>query len=129
MSDTTLGGRLRSIRKERGLTLKDVGLACNCDKTNVSHVEGNRVRPNVDLLRSMAVLYRCSIDELVALDAALPAVAVAVAADEPALPVVEQRPTRPMSQREIVAAVENGDIEEDVERFDLDEASSGGEAA
>jgi transcriptional regulator with XRE-family HTH domain len=72
MADETVGGRLRAIRKARGVTLAKAGEACGCDPSNVAHVESDKHRLNLDMIRALAELYACSIEELVAVGAPLP---------------------------------------------------------
>ncbi len=74
MTQETLGQRLKSVRKARQITLARAGHACGCDGSNISHAEGDRQRPNIDMLRALAALYGCSIDELTAVGAPLPTV-------------------------------------------------------
>jgi transcriptional regulator with XRE-family HTH domain len=55
-SDETdaLGGDIRDLRKLRGVTLKELGLACNLSVGHLSEIERGQAMPSVKALRDIA---------------------------------------------------------------------------
>lgn len=57
--------RLRELRKERGLTLRELGDVINTSNQNISNWEVGRSSPNIKYLTALADYFNVSIDYLV----------------------------------------------------------------
>ena len=61
-----LGKRLFSLRKERGITLKDATKRCGCSYQNLQKIEkGIITSPKLDLLYKIAAFYQFPSDILI----------------------------------------------------------------
>ena len=63
-----LGSRLKELRKEKGLTQKQVALALNINSVTYLHYEKDQREPPLSLLANMAVFFDVSTDFLLGLD-------------------------------------------------------------
>ena len=63
----TLGGRIRALRRERGMPQREVAQRLGVDFTYISKIENDRVEfpCSQDLLRRMADLFDADSDELI----------------------------------------------------------------
>lgn len=59
-----LGERLQKLRKERGLSQKEVANILEISPAVISNYESSGRTPSVEVLLSLAKLYRCSTDYL-----------------------------------------------------------------
>lgn len=57
--------RLRELRKEHGLTLRELGDTINTSNQNISNWEVGRSNPNIKYLIALADYFNVSIDYLV----------------------------------------------------------------
>ena len=57
--------RLRELRRERGLTLEEVGEAIDYNLTNLSRVERGRQTLSVPVARRLADYYGVTLNELI----------------------------------------------------------------
>ncbi|WP_084007550.1 helix-turn-helix domain-containing protein [Leuconostoc mesenteroides] len=57
--------RLRELRNERGLTLRELGYVINTSNQNISNWEVGRSSPNIEYLIKLANYFHVSIDYLV----------------------------------------------------------------
>lgn len=57
--------RLRELRKERGLTLRELEDVINTSNQNISNWEVGRSSPNIEYLIALADYFKVSIDYLV----------------------------------------------------------------
>lgn len=64
----TLGKRLSSLRKQRGLTQQQLGEQLNLSAQAVSKWENDLAEPDLMTLRALASLYKLTIDELTSTD-------------------------------------------------------------
>lgn len=55
---------LKEIRKESGLTQKQVATALNVVESCYANWEQGRTEPNVEMIRKLSVIFKVSIDEL-----------------------------------------------------------------
>ena len=62
------GLRLKELREKKGLTQQRVGKIVQISAQSVSGYEHNLVPPNVELLKSFALLYGVTTDYLLGLD-------------------------------------------------------------
>lgn len=60
--NTTIGERLKSKRKENGLTLTDVKDKTGISTGNLSDIERGKYLPSATMLISLSELYNCSTD-------------------------------------------------------------------
>ena len=60
-----VGPRLKSIRKERGVTLTDLAERTGISKSTLSRLENGQRRPSLELLLPLAQAYRVPLDDLV----------------------------------------------------------------
>lgn len=61
-----LGERLLSLRKSRGITLKDAQIRCGCSFQNLQKIErGIITRPKIELLYKLAAFYQFPSDILI----------------------------------------------------------------
>ena len=60
-----LGQRLRFIRKENNLTLKDLSQISDLSVPYLSDMERGVVNPSVDALQKVAIAYKISVKELI----------------------------------------------------------------
>lgn len=60
----TLGQRIRSLRKKRGLSQKELQDALGWGETRLSMYERDQRTPKIDLLRELARALQCSLDDL-----------------------------------------------------------------
>lgn len=77
MSDDmkTLGARLKAVRLARGITQSFAARVAGLNqRSGLSNIEGGRQSATVKVLRALASLYRCSMDELAAVGTPLPPV-------------------------------------------------------
>ena len=58
------GNRLRATRKDRGLTLEQLGAACNTSETVLRNYEKARKSPNVEMLLRICEALKVSPDYL-----------------------------------------------------------------
>lgn len=56
---------LKDIRKQSGLTQKQVALSLKVVESCYANWEQGRTEPNIDMLRKLAIIFCVSIDELV----------------------------------------------------------------
>ncbi len=49
-----LGNTIKEIRKQKGLSQKDLASACDITQTYLSLIESNKKEPNITLLRNIA---------------------------------------------------------------------------
>lgn len=64
---TTLGSRLKSIRKENNLTQEELGKILNISKYSISLYEHNKVSPSDDFKAQVATFFNVSVDWLLGL--------------------------------------------------------------
>lgn len=57
--------RLKTLRKQAGLTQKDMANRLNIQRVTYSHYETGRSQPSIDTLIILATIFECSIDYLV----------------------------------------------------------------
>ena len=57
--------RLRELRQERNLTLKNVGDAVNCNRQTIGNLECEKKPPSLDMVLALADFYDVSLDYLV----------------------------------------------------------------
>lgn len=67
-----LGDRLRMLRKQAGMTQRELGDAVGVSFTHISKIESETEQPSLDLLKRLAVELDADIDELVLLADRLP---------------------------------------------------------
>jgi transcriptional regulator with XRE-family HTH domain len=60
-----VGSRLKGVRALRGATLGDVSQATGISKSTLSRLENGQRRPTLELLLSLAQVYRVPLDDLV----------------------------------------------------------------
>ena len=60
-----VGPRLRSVRKQRGVTLTDLAERTGISKSTLSRLENGQRRPSLELLLPLAEAYRVPLDDLV----------------------------------------------------------------
>lgn len=61
----SVGGRLRHLRRQRGLTLTEVADATGMSKSTLSRLETGQRRPTLELLLPLARTFRVPLDDLV----------------------------------------------------------------
>lgn len=61
---TSLGEQLRSLRTERGLTLKEVSTKVGIDTSLLAKIERNERQPNKQVLHDLANFFDCDEQEL-----------------------------------------------------------------
>ncbi|KAA9239973.1 helix-turn-helix domain-containing protein [Aerococcus tenax] len=64
MSNQSLGNRLRVLRKEKGLTMVQLGKIIDAPQSAISQWENGINQPNRDRLKKLADLYQISVNEL-----------------------------------------------------------------
>ncbi|MNL99732.1 HTH-type transcriptional regulator ImmR [compost metagenome] len=57
--------RLKTLRKQAGLTQKEMANKLNIQRVTYSHYETGRSQPSIDTLVILALIFECSIDYLV----------------------------------------------------------------
>ena len=57
-----VGKRIRALRKERGLTQKELGDELNLDKTTISHYENGRRMPDLEFLKKVTNYFKVDIN-------------------------------------------------------------------
>ena len=62
---TTVGPRLRALRRERGTTLAKLAAATGISLSTLSRLESGQRKPTLELLLPLAREYRVPLDELV----------------------------------------------------------------
>jgi transcriptional regulator with XRE-family HTH domain len=60
-----VGGRLRALRRQQGLTLTELSGTTGISVSTLSRLESGRRRPNLELLLPLARAYQVPLDELV----------------------------------------------------------------
>ncbi|HST85177.1 MAG TPA: XRE family transcriptional regulator [Kineosporiaceae bacterium] len=61
-----IGPRLRSLRRERGLTLEALSAVTGISVSGLSRLESGRRRPSLELLIPLAAAHRVALDQLIA---------------------------------------------------------------
>lgn len=64
MSDKSLGNRLKTLRKEKGLTMVQLGEIIDAPQSAISQWESGINRPNINRLKKLANLYGITVEEL-----------------------------------------------------------------
>ena len=59
--------RLKDLREDRDLTLKQIGKILGCSQTTYSRYETGNLNVPVDILKKLAKFYKVSIDYLIGL--------------------------------------------------------------
>lgn len=52
-------GKLKEMRKEKGLTQSKLSLKSGVDRSQISDIESNRVKPRMDTLERLAAALGC----------------------------------------------------------------------
>lgn len=60
-----VGGRLRALRSQRGVTLTELAAATGISKSTLSRLESGQRKPSLELLLPIAQAHRVPLDELV----------------------------------------------------------------
>ncbi|MGO4617926.1 helix-turn-helix domain-containing protein [Nocardia sp. 2YAB30] len=60
-----IGPRLRALRQQRGVTLKDLSTASDISVSTLSRLESGQRRPNLEQVLALARAYRVQVDELI----------------------------------------------------------------
>jgi transcriptional regulator with XRE-family HTH domain len=60
-----IGERLLDLRKDRGLTQKQVAANLSVSKHTIANYETERTSPNIEMLRALSLFYNTSADYLV----------------------------------------------------------------
>lgn len=63
--DTRFGTLLKTLRRQKGLTQEEFASALGVKRSKIGAYEENRAMPKLDLLKSIAVFFNVSIEELV----------------------------------------------------------------
>ena len=66
------GERLKKARKQKKLTLVNVGMKLNITHATISRYENEKLEPNLDVLKSLCELYNVSSDYILGLSDNLP---------------------------------------------------------
>lgn len=74
------GQRLQALRKSKGYSQKRVAEIMGVSKSSIGSYENNSIKPNLELIKGFAVLYRVSADYLLGLE---PAKSVILDVDTP----------------------------------------------
>lgn len=61
---SSIGERIKKIRKKRGMTQKDLAIACNFEKSSMSRIESGRANPTVRTLHKISTVLEIHIGEL-----------------------------------------------------------------
>ncbi len=64
MVETRMGEKLKSVRLERNLTLKEVGTMVGCSESQLSKIENNHTLPSLPLLHALAKVLHTNISWL-----------------------------------------------------------------
>ena len=59
-----LGERIKTIRKEKGMTQVDLGYACDIEKQNMYRIEKGNTNPSILLLKKIAEKLEVDVKEL-----------------------------------------------------------------
>ncbi|MDP9869539.1 MULTISPECIES: helix-turn-helix domain-containing protein [Streptosporangium] len=62
----TIGPRLRSLRRDRGMTLEALSAATGISVSGLSRIESGKRRPTLELLIPLARAHRVALDQLIA---------------------------------------------------------------
>lgn len=60
-----IGERLLDLRKDRGLTQKQVAQSLSVSKHTIANYETERTSPNIEMLKALSLFYNTSVDYLV----------------------------------------------------------------
>ena len=63
----TIGQLVRKLRKEKGLSLRDLANMINMSHVNIAHIENNRVTTNIKTLKAIAIALEYDQDKLLAM--------------------------------------------------------------
>lgn len=58
-----LGGRVKALRKSKGISVRKLGELCQTDYSNLSRFENGQVNPHILLLKSIADVLRVDVKE------------------------------------------------------------------
>ena len=59
-----LGGRIKSIRKEKNIKQVDLGYSCDLDKSNMNRIESGNTNPSILILKKISDELGISLKEL-----------------------------------------------------------------
>ncbi|MBT3621427.1 MAG: helix-turn-helix transcriptional regulator [Flavobacteriales bacterium] len=59
-----LGNRIKSIRKEKGISQSELAWRCNKDKQSIERIENAKVNPSIFILSQLAKALDISLSEL-----------------------------------------------------------------
>ncbi|MBT4881537.1 MAG: helix-turn-helix transcriptional regulator [Flavobacteriales bacterium] len=59
-----LGNRIKSIRKEKGISKSELAWRCNKDKQSIERIENAKVNPSIFILSQLAKALDISLSEL-----------------------------------------------------------------
>jgi transcriptional regulator with XRE-family HTH domain len=60
-----IGDRIKSIRKERGITQTDLAIKAGMSRTYLADIEGNRYTPSLNILKVIAETLNIRISEII----------------------------------------------------------------
>ena len=63
-----IGGRIRAVRMERGMTQAQLAEATGCGVTHISHIETGNTIPSLQLMLDIINVLGCSADELLCIE-------------------------------------------------------------
>ncbi len=59
-----IGNKIRTIRKQKGITGEDLANRLSVTKSTISGWENNRYQPSIDVLIELSIIFNCSVDNL-----------------------------------------------------------------
>ena len=59
-----IGNRIRTIRKQKGITGEDLANRLSVTKSTISGWENNRYQPSIDVLIELSIIFNCTVDSL-----------------------------------------------------------------
>lgn len=64
----TTGGRLKGLRRRRGLSIEAVSFATHMDPNDLSRIEWNKKQPSIPVLKKLSRFYEVSTDYILCMD-------------------------------------------------------------
>ncbi len=60
----TVGGKIKQIRKDKGLQQKAIASEIGLDQSNYNKIENDKREPSVEVLQKLSVIFGVTVDEL-----------------------------------------------------------------
>ena len=103
----SFGEKLKLLRYEKGLTQDDLGYVLNVTKSCISCYENGSRQPSIDVLISLSVFFKVSVDFLVGIEPYNPSEKRGVRITKGDIELLEELKKHPVLYKEIISSLPN----------------------